>query len=128
MNILARRLVWSPPLAVAGVVTLNGEPRPAHWKAAYVQQDDLLFGSLTVEETLRFTAGLRLPQGTSVAAQHSRVAAVLAALGLEMARATRVGGVGQRGVSGGERKARRRCMAESVAPAHVDLLTSRPLG
>jgi hypothetical protein len=47
MNILARRLVLTRGLRVAGTVRLNGAPRPRRWKSLYVQQDDLLFGELT---------------------------------------------------------------------------------
>jgi ABC-type multidrug transport system ATPase subunit len=47
-----------------------------------VQQDDLLFGELTVRETLAFSARMRLPERLGAAARTARVDAVVATLGL----------------------------------------------
>jgi ABC-type multidrug transport system ATPase subunit len=54
-------------------------------------QDDLLYESLTVWETLWFAAQLRLPRTMSKAAKRDRVNAVLAALGLTRCRDTIIG-------------------------------------
>ena len=46
-----------------GAVLVNGRPtRLAYGGAAYVTQDDCLLGTLSVRETLKFVAFLRLPQ------------------------------------------------------------------
>ena len=63
MNTLACRLDVNT--VVQGEMRLNGAPyNNAELKriAGYVMQDDLLNGSLTVEETLMYTAELRLPR------------------------------------------------------------------
>ena len=104
MNILARRLVVSRNLRVDGQVLLNGETRGRAWKSNYVQQDDLLFGELTVQETLLFAAKLRMPVGATLRTRAARVALVVRTLGLQAAMDTAVGGELKRGISGGERK------------------------
>lgn len=70
----------------------------------YVLQDDLLYESLTVWETLYFAAMLRLPRTMSTDAKKQRVAKVIAALGLNRCKDTIIGGFFRRGISGGERK------------------------
>ncbi len=69
-----------------------------------VPQEDVLHGELTVAETLRFAARLRLPADAPDAAVDEAVARVLAELGLEGVAGQRVGTTLQRGVSGGQRK------------------------
>jgi ABC-type multidrug transport system ATPase subunit len=54
-------------------------------------QDDLLYESLTVWETLWYAAQLRLPRTMSQAAKRDRVNVVLAALGLNRCRDTIIG-------------------------------------
>lgn len=54
-------------------------------------QDDLLYESLTVWETLWFAAQLRLPRTMSKAAKRERVDAVITALGLSRCRDTIIG-------------------------------------
>ena len=67
-------------------------------------QDDLLYETLTVFETLYFAAMLRLPSSMTSAQKTQRVETVITALGLTSCRNTIIGGFFQRGVSGGERK------------------------
>jgi ABC-type multidrug transport system ATPase subunit len=104
LNILARRLKLTPGLVVDGTVLINNASRPAGWRAAYVQQDDKLFAELTVQETLAFSARLRLPESMSEQLRAARCAAVARTLGLGGAMHTRVGDELSRGISGGERK------------------------
>lgn len=54
-------------------------------------QDDLLYESLTVWETLWFAAQLRLPRTMTKAAKRDRVTTVIAALGLTRCRDTIIG-------------------------------------
>ena len=70
----------------------------------YVLQDDLLYESLTVWETLYYAAMLRLPNTMSKAEKVERVRAVIQTLGLQKCQHTIVGGHRRRGLSGGERK------------------------
>jgi len=121
LNVLAQRLKRARGLRLEGEVTINGAPRAQDWKCAYVQQDDLLFGELTVLETLVFAASLRLPEGTSAAARDARVDEVVRSLGLGGALQTRVGGELSRGISGGERK-RLSLGIELITPASILLL------
>ncbi|KAM9856563.1 broad substrate specificity ATP-binding cassette transporter ABCG2b [Aulostomus maculatus] len=73
--------------------------------SAYVVQDDILMGTLSVRENLRFSANLRLnPQHHSSADKRSRVDTIIHELGLTDCADTKIGTEFLRGVSGGERK------------------------
>ncbi|XP_045904151.1 broad substrate specificity ATP-binding cassette transporter ABCG2b isoform X3 [Micropterus dolomieu] len=73
--------------------------------SAYVVQDDILMGTLTVKENLQFSANLRLkPQHHSSTDKKSRVDAIIQELGLTDCADTKIGTEFLRGVSGGERK------------------------
>ena len=91
---------------VAGAILFNGAPltKRAKRQLGFVLQDDLLYESLTVAETLRYAAALRLPRSMTAAQKRDRVDAVISALGLGKCRDTIVGGFFRRGISGGERK------------------------
>jgi ATP-binding cassette subfamily G (WHITE) protein 2 len=115
MNTLARRLQHIS--VESGQTTINGaEYNSALLKrlSGYVIQDDLLFPHITVEETLRYSAALRMPQDSSNEERHERVEDAIRRLGLESCRNTIVGNATIRGISGGERK--RLCVA-------IELLT-----
>ena len=56
-----------------------------------VLQDDLFYESLTVWETLKYAAALRLPHHMTKQAKRRRVDLVIAALGLEACRNTIIG-------------------------------------
>lgn len=73
--------------------------------SAYVVQDDVLMGTLTVRENLLFSANLRLNrEDYSSTDKHSRVEAIIQDLGLTDCANTKIGTEFLRGVSGGERK------------------------
>ncbi|XP_073326630.1 broad substrate specificity ATP-binding cassette transporter ABCG2b [Pagrus major] len=73
--------------------------------SAYVVQDDILMGTLSVRENLLFSANLRLnPKHHSSADKNSRVNAIIQDLGLIDCADTKIGTEFLRGVSGGERK------------------------
>lgn len=93
-------------MKVSGSVTFNGAPLTKRLKrqVGYVLQDDLLYESLTVEETLGYAAALRLPREMSAADKAKRVDDVITALSLEGCRKTVIGGFFRKGISGGERK------------------------
>ncbi|CAK6971802.1 broad substrate specificity ATP-binding cassette transporter ABCG2b [Scomber scombrus] len=73
--------------------------------SAYVVQDDILMGTLSVRENLLFSANLRLnPKHHSSSDKRSRVDVILQELGLTDCADTKIGTEFLRGVSGGERK------------------------
>ncbi|XP_076831083.1 broad substrate specificity ATP-binding cassette transporter ABCG2c isoform X2 [Brachyhypopomus gauderio] len=72
---------------------------------AYVVQDDVLMGTLTVRENLTFSAHLRLsPADYTSSDKAMKVDSVIQELGLKDCADTRIGTEFLRGVSGGERK------------------------
>ncbi|WJX37406.1 ABC transporter G member 26 [Trifolium repens] len=73
-------------------------------RIGFVTQDDILFPQLTVEETLIFSAFLRLPTSMNKQQKYARVETTLKELGLERCRHTKIGGGYLKGISGGERK------------------------
>jgi len=80
-------------------------------RVGVVEQDDQVLQQLTVGESLRFAAALRLSHLTP-AAREARVASLLAILRLASCEGTQVGdssSAASRGISGGERK--RLCIA-----------------
>ncbi len=98
---------------VEGEMRLNGAPYDnAELKriAGYVMQDDLLNGYLTVEETLIYTAELRLPRTFTDKERKDRVNDVLNDLGLAHARNDIIGSQLKQGISGSERKRLCVCM------------------
>ena len=118
LNALACRLDKSTKCS--GELRLNGQKYSMHdlkMHAGYVMQDDLLNGNLTVLETLRYTAELRLPRSVAAEEREARVQAVMDQMGLTRVKDVIVGTPVKKGVSGGERK--RLCVA-------MELLT-RPL-
>jgi ATP-binding cassette subfamily G (WHITE) protein 2 len=86
---------------------LNGRPLEKNLVkeyTAYVMQDDLFFGNLTVREVLTFAAALRLPKSTSESERIQKVDETITKLGLKKCADIRVGSHGKKGISGGERK------------------------
>lgn len=74
-------------------------------RSAYVVQDDILMGTLSVRENLLFSANLRLnPKHHSTSEKNDRVNAIIEDLGLVDCADTKIGTEFLRGVSGGERK------------------------
>lgn len=82
-------------------------------------QDDILNSALTVQETLDFTAELRLPASKTKKERDAEVDRVLAQMGLEHCRQTIIGSPLLKGISGGERK--RVCIAMELL-THPHLL------
>lgn len=93
---------------LAGKIAFNGaEPSTAVIRSvcSYVcQDDDALLPSLTVRETLRFAAGLRLPRFMSSAEKHARAEEVLRKMGLGDCADNLVGNELVKGISGGEKR------------------------
>jgi len=88
---------------VEGEMRLNGAPyNNAELKriAGYVMQDNLLNGYLTVEETLIYTAELRLPRTFTNKQRKERVENVMTDLGLLHVRKAIIGTQLKQGISG----------------------------
>ena len=89
-------------------------------ESIFVQQDDLLFGQLSVIETLDTSAALRLNDEEST--RCSLVDNLVLKLGLKKVRDVRVGDSKTRGVSGGEKK--RLCIGNECIGSSVGLNSS----
>ena len=105
LNFLSGREI-SQNLEKTGGIFINGENkdniRNFSSLSAYVQQDDILFQTMTVRECLEFAAKLKLPG--SMANKIARVNILIHDLKLTKCANTRIGGPLVKGVSGGERK------------------------
>ncbi|KAI9316551.1 P-loop containing nucleoside triphosphate hydrolase protein [Zopfochytrium polystomum] len=71
---------------------------------AYVQQQDMLLPYLTVRDTLRYAARLRLPRSLSRKEKDAVVESVILELGLKECADTLVGDDWRKGISGGEKR------------------------
>jgi ABC-type multidrug transport system ATPase subunit len=90
-----------------GKVFFNGRAptRDDHrFRVGYVEQFDTLVGELTVENMLRYTADLKLPNSVSAEEREARVEEVIQMLDLESCRSTVIGSALSRGISGGQAK------------------------
>jgi len=89
-----------------GAIGYNGKKLTKAMKRSigFVSQDDILYGSLTVFETLYYAAMLQLPRTMRTEDKIARAEIVMETLGLSGCRDTIIGDVFMRGVSGGERK------------------------
>ena len=82
-------------------VLLNGQPSSmSHGTAAYITQEGVLIGSLTVLECLMFIARLRLPTALSAATKRDVVDSILAEMGLHSCKDTCIGTWPAKGISG----------------------------
>ncbi len=70
----------------------------------YVTQEDVLIGTLTVKESIQYSASLRLPDRTSRAEQKKIVESAIVDMGLYECQNTAVGNFFVRGLSGGEKR------------------------
>ncbi|KAJ3330848.1 hypothetical protein HDU76_004694 [Blyttiomyces sp. JEL0837] len=107
LNCLAGRIADQKGSELKGEILVNGELRKkSTWRnlCAYVEQDDLMFTNLSVEETLTYAATLRLPSSMTKAQKQAQVNSIIMQLGLDGCRKTWIGDSMTRGISGGERK------------------------
>ena len=105
LNFLSGREI-SQNLLKTGKIYVNGVDRDKmkgfSALSAYVQQDDILFQTMTVRECLEFAAKLKL-KGT-YEEKINRVEEIVKELRLNKCQNTKIGGPLIKGVSGGERK------------------------
>ena len=103
LNTVSER-VHSKRLARTGVVAFNGLEGVHSVRHAYVMQQDILLPTLTVRETLRYAASLRLPATVAREERERVVEEVILELGLKDCADTRIGNSQHRGCSGGEKR------------------------
>lgn len=103
LDVLAAR---KDPSGLSGEVLIDGAPQPPNFKclSGYVVQEDVVMGTLTVRENLRFSAVLRLPSSISRKEKEEKVERVIQELGLSKVANSKVGTQLIRGISGGEKK------------------------
>ncbi|XP_058199261.1 ABC transporter G family member 15-like [Rhododendron vialii] len=103
LDCLAGRL--SRNVVMTGNILLNGKKRRlGYGVVAYVTQDDILLGTLTVRETITYSAYLRLPSTMSKDEVHDIVEGTIMEMGLQECSDRLIGNWHLRGVSGGEKK------------------------
>ncbi|XP_076326281.1 eye pigment precursor family transporter white isoform X2 [Tachypleus tridentatus] len=105
LNVLTGRNLGN--FIVQGSVRLNRQPvgRSIAHLSAYVQQEDLFIGTLTVKEHLMFNAMLRMDKRVTKEARERRINEVLIELGLKKCENTTIGLPSRiKGISGGEKK------------------------
>ncbi|GMN26239.1 hypothetical protein TIFTF001_001229 [Ficus carica] len=103
LDSLAGRL--SGNVVMTGNVLLNGTRRRLDYGlVAYVTQEDLLLGTLSVRETITYSALLRLPTTLSKEEIDGVVEATIMEMGLQDCADGLVGNWHLRGLSGGEKK------------------------
>jgi ABC-type multidrug transport system ATPase subunit len=91
-------------LKQSGTTLYNGNPKLSSVRSAYVMQQDVLLPTLTVRETLQYSADLRLPPPISSEERRLIVEEVILELGLKECADTRIGNNEYRGCSGGEKR------------------------
>ena len=105
LNILAGRVDGG---SLSGSITLQGSCRSKKsWKrqTGYVEQEDIMYRTLTVRENLEYAARLRLSSTEwTLTEKLARVDHVIGRLGLNKCADTPIGDETFRGISGGERK------------------------
>lgn len=104
LDILARRQKRG---AVAGVTLVNGRTvADTEFKrvVGFVDQEDTLMSTLTVYETVLYSALLRLPREMSFEAKKFRTLETMHELGILGIKDSRIGDSGHRSISGGEKR------------------------
>ncbi|KAF0392430.1 ABC transporter [Gigaspora margarita] len=104
LDILARK---NKAGIVSGDIYVNGRAvRDEEFKSVvgYVDQEDHLLPTLTVYETILYSALLRLPAEMTIDAKKYRVIETMKELGIIDIRDSKIGDTGTRSISGGEKR------------------------
>ncbi|XP_038695714.1 ABC transporter G family member 15-like [Tripterygium wilfordii] len=103
LDSLAGRL--SRNVVMTGDVIFNGKKKRVDYGViAYVTQEDVVLGTLTVRETLTYSALLRLPKTMTKEEVTDTVEGTICEMGLQDCADTMIGNWHSRGISGGEKK------------------------
>ncbi|KAI3449992.1 hypothetical protein Pfo_006657 [Paulownia fortunei] len=103
LDSLAGRL--SGNVVMSGNVLLNGRKRRLHYGVvAYVTQEDVFLGTLTVRETITYSALLRLPSNITRNEINETIENTITEMGLQECADNVIGNWHLRGISGGEKK------------------------
>ncbi|XP_065867290.1 ABC transporter G family member 15-like [Euphorbia lathyris] len=102
LDSLAGRL--SRNVIMTGNVLLNGKKRKGDSGVAYVTQEDVLLGTLTVRETVTYSAHLRFPTSMTKEEFSDVVEGTIMEMGLQECSDRLIGNWHLRGISGGEKK------------------------
>ncbi|KAI4306736.1 hypothetical protein L6164_029989 [Bauhinia variegata] len=103
LDALAGRLAGN--VVMTGNVLLNGKKgRLDYGVVAYVTQEDILLGTLTVRETISFSANLRLPASMTKEEINDFIEGTITEMGLQDCADRLIGNWHLRGISGGEKK------------------------
>ncbi|KAL5168849.1 ABC transporter G family member 15 [Glycine soja] len=103
LDALAGRL--SRNVIMSGNVLLNGKKRRLDYGVvAYVTQEDIMLGTLTVRETISYSANLRLPSTMTKEEVNDIIEGTIMEMGLQDCADRLVGNWHLRGISGGEKK------------------------
>lgn len=111
---------------VTGELLVNGSPpdEMMRRRIGFIPKDDIAFPTLTVQETLEFSARLRLSSSIPDRVKRLRAATVMKLLGLRHTANTVVGSATLRGVSGGEK--RRVSIGVEMVAGHSSILADLP--
>jgi len=104
LDILARKRKRG---LVGGVTLVNGrEVSDVDFRKVigFVDQEDTLMSTLTVYETILYSALLRLPRDMSIEAKQFRTLETMSELGILGIKDSRIGDSGHRSISGGEKR------------------------
>jgi ABC-type multidrug transport system ATPase subunit len=105
LNVLADKFLGKGIAQTTGVVLLNGKnvkELPYKFITAFVPQEDILIETLTVKETIEFSANLSLRLSSDE--KQAQVDTILQDLNLVSCQDNTIGGIFKRGVSGGQKK------------------------
>ncbi|XVF69601.1 hypothetical protein PTKIN_Ptkin11bG0094200 [Pterospermum kingtungense] len=106
LDSLAGRLARN--VVMTGNILLNGKKKRLDYGGvkfqAYVTQEDVMLGTLTVRETVTYSAHLRLPNNLNKEEVKDIVEGTIMEMGLQDCADTVIGNWHLRGISGGEKK------------------------
>ncbi|XP_030842481.1 ABC transporter G family member 21 [Strongylocentrotus purpuratus] len=90
----------------SGGIFLNGQPisKRLRRQISFVLQEDLFLSELTLRETFKFTADLRLPSRLTDEDKKQKIRSIVETLDLHKCLDTKMGNSLNRGLSGGEKK------------------------
>ncbi|KAB1199046.1 ABC transporter G family member 11 [Morella rubra] len=90
---------------LSGTILLNGrKTKLSFGTSAYVTQDENLIGTLTVRETISYSARLRLPDKMLWSEKRALIESTIIEMGLQDCADTVIGNWHLRGISGGEKR------------------------